>query len=145
MTTRDWAPQAKTLFERFAARHALTYKINTDEPFDMLWTFPEQHKLSMPLVLGLGNGDELSLGVSDFWSYFFPFEETADEFESILDAWVTGEARVVISGPRSRLLQVRERANWRTVYRANPRLLPFKWKHHRSVMNLPITPSKAAS
>jgi len=104
---------------------------------EVCWTFPEQAKLSLPLTLGLQNCDELNFGVSDFWSYFFPFEAVADKFERILDAWVVGDARVATTGLRSRLLQVREGNRWRTVYGAGGCLFPFRSTPFGFVFNEP--------
>jgi hypothetical protein len=137
MARRDYTAEAEALFGRFAERHGLTYDVETGVPMEVCWTFPVQPKLSMPLTLGLQNCDELNFGVSDFWSYFFPFQNVANEFERILDAWVAGEARVAITGVRSRLLQVREGARWKTVYGANGCLFPFRWKPFRLVRNEP--------
>ena len=90
MARRDYTAEAEALFGRFAERHGLSYDVETGVPMEVCWTFPVQPKLSMPLTLGLQNCDELNFGVSDFWSYFFPFQNVADEFERILDAWVAG-------------------------------------------------------
>lgn len=144
MERRDYTTEAEALFRRFAERHGLTYEVETGVPMEVCWTFPEQPKLSMPLTLGLQNCDELNFGVSDFWSYFFPFEREADEFERILDAWVGGEARVAVTGFRSRLLQVRDGARWKTVYGANGCLFPFRWTPFRFVTNEPEERSATA-
>ena len=125
------------MFQRFADRHGLTYEVETGVPMEVCWTFPKQPKLSLPLTLGLQNGDELNFGVSDFWSYFFPFDTVADKFEGILDAWIAGEARVAVTGFRSRLLQVREGSRWKIVYGANGCLFPFRWSPFRFVTNEP--------
>jgi len=137
MERRDYTTEAEELFRRFAERHTLTYQIETGVPMEVCWTFPEQPKLSIPLTLGLQNCDELNFGVSDFWSYFFPFETVSDEFERILDAWVAGNARVATTGFRSRLLQVREGTRWKTVYGANGCLFPFRWTPFGFVTNEP--------
>jgi hypothetical protein len=118
VATPDHTREAEVLFARFAERHGLAYRVETDAPIEVCWTFPAQDKLSLPVTLGLQNGDELNLGVSDFWSYFFPFEKVAVEFERIMDAWVEGDARIVLKGRKSRLLQLREPDGWRSVYRA---------------------------
>lgn len=144
MERRDYTAEAEALFQRFAERHGLTYDVETGVPMEVCWTFPEQQKLSMPLTLGLQNCDELNFGVSDFWSYFFPFERVADEFERVLDAWVAGDARVAHTGFRSRLLQVRDGARWKTVYGANGCLFPFRWTPFRFVMNEPEERAEAA-
>jgi hypothetical protein len=126
MGRQDYTAEAEALFRRFAERHGLTYDVEADVPTEVCWTFPEQAKLSLPLTLGLQNCDELNFGVSDFWSYFFPFESVAEKFESILDAWVAGDARVAIMLGRGRLLQVREGDHWKAVYGANGCLFPFR-------------------
>lgn len=91
MSRADHTAEAEALFRRFAERHGLAYEAETGVPTEVCWTFPEQPKLSMPLTLGLQNCDELNFGVSDFWSYFFPFEDVAEEFERAIDAWVMRE------------------------------------------------------
>lgn len=63
----DWyIEQATALFTRFAERHRLTYEVEPDAPIEVLWTFPRQDGLSMPVTLGLQNIDELNFGVADF-------------------------------------------------------------------------------
>ena len=42
-----------------------------------------------------------------------------------------------MTGFRSRLLQVRDGAGWKTVYGANGCLFPFRWTPFRVVMNEP--------
>jgi hypothetical protein len=126
MDERDYTCEAEALFNRFANKHGLIYEVETGVPMDVCWKFPAQPKLSMPLTLGLQNSDELNFGVWDLWSYFFPFEKVSQNFERILDAWVAGDARVLVLRGRARLLQVRERENWKTVYRADGVLFLFR-------------------
>lgn len=133
----DYTAQAEALFERFAERHGLTFRVNTDVPMELCWTFPEQPKLSLPITLGLQNGDELNFGVSDFWSYFFPFDLVAERFEGILDAWVAGDARVAIMHGPGRLLQVRHGEQWKSAYGANGCLFPFRRWPRGFVRNCP--------
>ncbi|WP_294123393.1 hypothetical protein [Sphingomonas sp.] len=133
---QDYTAEAEALFKRFAERHGLHYEVE-DAPMEACWTFPQQPKLSMPVTLGLQNGDELNFGVSDFWSYFFPFENVAERFEHAIDAWVTGDARIAVTGRHSRLLQVREGNRWRSIYGANGCLFPFRWTPLRYEMNEP--------
>lgn len=142
MDRRDYTVEAEALFQRFAERHGLTYDVETGVPMEVCWTFPSQAKLSLPLTLGLQNCDELSFGVSDFWSYFFPFETVADKFECILDAWVVGDARVAKTGLHSRLLQVRESNRWKTVYGAGGCLFPFRGHPFGFVFNEPTRPDR---
>ena len=137
MGERDYTTEAEAIFARFAARHGLKHEVETGVPMEVCWIFPEQSKLSMPITLGLQNCDELNFGVSDFWSYFFPFEYVAEKFERILEAWVVGDARIAITGFRSRLLQVRDGNRWRTVYGASGCLFPFRWTPFGFVTNEP--------
>jgi hypothetical protein len=137
MSRIDYTVEAEAMFRRFVERHGLAYEGERGVPMEVCWTLPEQPKLSMPLTIGLQNCDELNFGVSDFWSYFFPFQDVAEEFERILDAWVAGDARVAITGRRSRLLQVRDGARWKTVYGANGCLFPLRRKPSRFVRNEP--------
>lgn len=137
MSTKDYTQEAEALFRRFAERHDLIYEVETDAPIEVLWIFPQQDKLSHALTLGLQNGDELNFGVSDFWSYFFPFDRVAGDFECYLDAWVEGSARIAITGRRSRLLQVREGDDWRSVYGAGGCLFPFRKRPRGFVQNMP--------
>jgi hypothetical protein len=135
MADGDFTMEAEALFQRFAERHGLRYNVQPDAPIEVLWDFPEQPKLSLPLSLGLQNGDELNFGVADFWSYFFPFPTVAEHFENILDAWVEGSARVGITGRYSRILQVRKDDVWETVYRAGGCIWPFRGKPRAFITN----------
>jgi hypothetical protein len=128
----DYTQEAEALFARFADRHGLNHEVDADVPMEVCWTFPVQEKLTHPITLGLQNGDELNFGVSDFWSFFFPFETVSGRFESILDAWVIGEARVAVTGPFGRVLQLLEGDRWTSVYRAN-RMLPI-WRTPKRVI-----------
>lgn len=125
---KDYTVEAETLFSRFARDHGFTYEIAANVPMEVCWTFPAQDGLYHPITLGLQNSDELNFGVSDFWSYFFPFDDVADQFEHVIKAWVSGDARVAITSSRSRLLQVRNGAKWKTVYGANGCLFSFRWR-----------------
>ena len=136
MAQRDYTKEADALFKRFANRHELQYSVTPDAPIEVMWEFPEQPKLSLPIILGLQNLDELNFGVSDFWSYFFPFPDVAEHFESILDAWVKGEARMGTTGRHSRILQVRKDELWETVYSAGGCLYPFQRKPRNFISNI---------
>ena len=113
--------EATALFSRSARRHGLDH-LEIDAPVEVLWEFPIQKGLSLPLTLGLQNNDELNFGVPAFWSSFFPFPRVAEEFESCLDAWLTGRARIVRRRRFARIasssiLEVRNGTEWNTVYR----------------------------
>lgn len=138
MSECDYTNEATKLFTRFAERHDLCYDMDTEAPIELLWTFPVQEGLTFPITLGLQNGDEINFGVSDFWSYFFPFEDTAQQVERVLDAWMIGEARIAITGPWGRVLQLWDHGRWTTVYRAN-RYLPLWRKPKRTLENMPLS------
>lgn len=135
MPRRDHTPDAEALFTRFAERHGLTYAVQTGAPVEVMWLFPRQDGLSLPITLGLQNGDELNFGVADFWSHIFPFDAVADGFETLLDAWVTGDARIQVLRGHHRRLQRRNGDGWETVYRANPPLLPFSQRVRDVIVN----------
>ena len=128
---------AKALFLRFARRHGLSYDIVGNEPMEILWAFPAQDKLALPITIGLQNRDALNFGVSDFWSHFYPFEAAAGPFESLLDSWVVGDARIAVTGPMGRVLQLWGEGRWTSIYRAN-RFLPFSGKPKRTIENRPV-------
>lgn len=132
---KDFTEEAEELFRRFADRHGFHYEIERDVPMEVCWIFPAQDGLSLPITLGLQNSDELNFGVSDFWSYFFPLTDVADQFESIINAWVSGDARVAVTGIRSRLLQIRDGDKWKSVYGADGCLFPFKLRPFRFITN----------
>lgn len=137
MQHADYTAQAEALFQRFAARHDLIYEIETSAPVEVLWTFPAQPKLSLPLTLGLQNGDELNFGVASFWSYFFPFREVEVAFEAMLDRWVEGHARILVHGfLGGQTLEVWEDNYWRTRYRAD-RFFTFGRRPKAIVQNAP--------
>ena len=118
-THRDCTAEANALFHRFVERHGFTHEVDTAAPVEVLWHIPAQEGLSFPLTLGLQNWDELNFGVDDFWSYFFPFDAVASDFEQILDQWVSGNARVAVVGKRARTLQTRDGDDWKSVYWAD--------------------------
>ncbi len=128
MARENHTTDAEKMFQRFAARHGLTFEVDQNAPIEVCWRFPEQANLSLPITLGLQNCDELNFGVSDFWSYFFPYSKVEREFENILDAWIVGDARVAVTHGRGRFLQVRSGEDWQTVYGASGCLLPWSRK-----------------
>lgn len=133
----DCTEEALALFTRFAERHGLYYEVEHGAPVEVVWNFPAQNGVALPFVLALQNGDELNFGVSDFWSSFFPFEKAADQFENALDAWIVGEARIAVTGPWGRVLQVWDNGRWRSVYGAN-RVLPVWRAPRRTIENRPL-------
>jgi hypothetical protein len=96
--------------------------------------FPAQPGLRQKVILGLQNGDELNFGVDQFWSAMFPYPEKFMEFNRILDAWMEGDARILIyRWCRGMELQLRSDERWQTVYRANG--YPFRGRVIRIVHN----------
>lgn len=112
MTRKSFEEEARSLFERFATKHALDYQVDTEAPIEVLWYFPVQPKLSHSVTLGLQNCDELNFGVDDFWSYMFPFSEVEEQFWMILDAWVDGRARIAKTWLRGRKLELWDGSSW---------------------------------
>ncbi len=115
---RDHTAQATELFQRFAERNGLVHRVSAEAPVEVCWIFPPQDNLSEEIYLALQNADELNFGVGSFWSYFFPFDEAVADFESLLDDWVAGRARVLEYAFGWRLLQRHEDGDWVTVYQA---------------------------
>ena len=130
----DYTEEAVALFARFVERHGLLYEVDESAPVEVLWNFPVQEKLTLPITLGLQNGDELNFGVSDFWSYFFPFPKVVARFEQAIDAWLVGDARVAVTGPWGRVLQIWQDDQWQFVYGAN-RILPVWRRPRRTIEN----------
>jgi hypothetical protein len=122
----NYTERAVELFDRFARRHGFRYEADTRAPVEVMWTLPAQAGLSLPIILGLQNEDELNFGVGDFWSYFFPFNDVVQRFEKYLDMWVSGDARIAITGRKGRVMQVRDGTRWKSVYGAGR--LPFVWR-----------------
>ena len=118
----DCTTKAERLFRELANRHNLRFEPDADAPVEVCWRFPVQPGLSTPITLALQNLDELNFGVGEFWSYFFPFDDIATKFEGFIDAWIDGDARVVMTGRSSGWLQIRDGATWKIVYSANPSL-----------------------
>jgi len=129
----DYSDEATTLFTRFAERHRLAYTVETDARIEVLWRFPIQNGLSLPITLGLQNIDELNFGVEQFWS-FFPIDGSAYTFERALDAWVAGDARIVRVAFGGRALQILDSGRWTTIYRANC-FLPVPRNPKRTITN----------
>jgi len=134
MQNANCTAKAEALFRDFAERHGFRFDVVPDVPMEVCWTFPIQSGLPLPITLGLQNLDELNFGVGDFWSYFFRFDDVAARFDEIIDAWVAGDARVAITGSRTRLLQLREGEVWKTTYGANG-LCPFGRRPRAFLMN----------
>jgi len=117
---KHYISEATELFSSFAKRHGLAYE-EKKAPVELLWEFPVQSKLTLPIILCLQNTDELSFGVEDFWSYFFPFPKVANEFTRAIDAWVEGRARIirnqrVINLLSSSVLETTNGTSWTAVY-----------------------------
>ncbi|MDO9412191.1 MAG: hypothetical protein Q7T81_06415 [Pseudolabrys sp.] len=119
----NYTDAAISLFTRFSERHDLVYKA-LDAPVEVMWEFPVQERLSLPLTLGLQNRDELNFGAPGFWSYFFPFPAVSENFERYLDAWALGQARIIHRPGRLRItststLEVLTDGKWLSVYSAS--------------------------
>ena len=119
---KHYIPEATALFKAFSERHGLTYT-QEEAPVEVLWKFPVQSKLSLPITLCLQNNDELNFGVGDFWSWQFPFPNVANEFTRIIDAWVECRARIIrkqrfINLLSATTLEIKNGDTWTAVYKA---------------------------
>jgi hypothetical protein len=114
---RDYSAEAEILFRCSADRYGLKADVDRSAPVEVLWRFPVQDRLSVPIVLALQNNDELNFGVEEFWSYFWPFPEKAAQFEEIVDAWVLAKARIVTRAFGEEL-QLWSHGRWTAVYGA---------------------------
>ena len=126
----DYMADAEALFRNFARRHSFAI-IKVEEPgFDLLMRVPQQPGLSFELTLALQNDDEINIGLEEFWSYFFPFEEQRHAVSDALDALATGECRLAIHQQLGRVvkrvLERRFHGHWRPIYRDYPGIrIPF--------------------
>jgi len=131
---RTFEREARELFLSFANRHGLAFEEDRESPVELALIFPAQPGLRQKVILGLQNGDELNFGVDQFWSAMFPYPEKFMEFNRILDAWMEGDARILIyRWCRGMELQLRSDERWQTVYRANG--FPFRGRVIRIVHN----------
>lgn len=133
--SHDFSQEAEALFKRWAERHNLHYDIRDEENVEVLWEFPQQTKLWLPVTLGLQDLNVLNFGVADFWSFIHPFETNATYFENLLDAWLSGNARVAVLRWGGRTLQMRDGSTWKTVYWANVWPLPILRKPKSFIVN----------
>lgn len=116
---RDYSADAERLFRDFAARHGLVIK-KVDEPnVELLMCVPVQKGLSFEITLGCQNGDELNIGVADFWSTFFPFENVKQTVETALDGLISGGCSILTTSQFGRQvrgeLQRKTQTGWETV------------------------------
>jgi hypothetical protein len=138
---KDYTTEAVELFARFADNHRLAYAV-LDAPVEVLWEFPVQDGLTLPVTLGLQNNDELNFGVPGFWSYFFPYPSVHTAFAETLDAWVVGRARIHNRGYwRGRVLEILTASGWTRIYTAH---MPIRWRHATKIIqNRPVDESRA--
>ncbi len=127
---KEYTAEAEALFRDFARRHSLTIEKAAPDNIELLMRVPRQRGLSFELTLGLQNGDQLNIGVGEFWSHFFPFEKVRPLVSSVLDGLVTGDCRLVTHTRRGRVikrvLEQRAHGTWRAIYTAYAAIdLPF--------------------
>jgi hypothetical protein len=137
----DYTRDAETLFSGFADRHRLAYSVDHKAPVEVLWCFPVQARLSLPIWLGLQNEDELNFGVGSFYTSLFPFPDVAEHFASILDAWIESRARVIRAGPRKLVLEAYEGGEWAPIYSYHT-LLPTFGRDPELLQNARADPSQ---
>jgi len=113
---------AEALILEICQRHGLKVERDESAPVELLFRIPVQEGLSVPIVAGLQNDDELNLSIGEFWSYFFPFEKVKDKFSEALDGFIRGECRVTeYRMPRNKkafkyILEKRTEDAWETLY-----------------------------
>jgi len=140
MTRTTYVEEARSLFWRFAERHELSFQVETDLPTMLFCEFHVQKRLRRPIILGLQNSDELNFDVGTFWSYFFPFPKVVKDFDLILDAWISGTARIVeFTRFSGQSLEIETNGHWTEVYRANG--WPFRGRRKAIYSNLGNPPT----
>lgn len=136
----DNAGDAEALFRDLARRHSLAIE-KVDEPnVELLMRVPPQPGLSFELTLGLHNGDELNIGIGEFWSEFFPYQNKRQLVSDALDALVAGDCRLAIhtqlGGVVKRVLEQRVNGVWQPIYTAFARIqIPFLRTRTSYVLN----------
>jgi len=76
-----------------------------DSPIEVMMDIPKQDGLGFTITLGLQNGDELNIGVDDFWSYFFPYRDCSEFFCKVLRILILGDAHLLYSKQFGRLVK----------------------------------------
>jgi len=124
---RDYAPEAETLFREIVATTGLTVDTQPNEFPELIWHAPAQSGLSVEMVFGLQNYDELNLGIGPFWSCMFPFEKVQHDFKRLALGFIAGTCRVAEWRRGSllykRTLEEPSGSRWRTAY--TEIILPF--------------------
>lgn len=112
---------AERLFTDFAKRHSLNIIKEDSDEMEVLFIVPIQDRISFELVLGLQNGDEINIGINEFWSYFFPFASVETHVARILNGLATGDIRMAtyrqLGRDISRDLEELTTGVWTRVYR----------------------------
>jgi hypothetical protein len=120
MTRKDFTAEAEALFREIIAETRLQYEPDTSAPVEVLWRLPIQEKLSVEMLFGLQNADELNLGIGPFWSHIFPFEKGQHDFRRLALGFIHGHCRVAewrrLGVLCKRVLEEPESHAWRTAY-----------------------------
>lgn len=116
----DYRPEAEALFKGIAERQGCRLERHSEAPVELLFSLigPDPNET---IKLGLQNGDELNLGIDDFWSCFFPFEEMKSVFRKTVQGWFTGQSRLVYRWRGKRLMKIELQVklkdqSWQRVY-----------------------------
>jgi hypothetical protein len=137
---RDFTIEAEALFHEIVAATGLTYQQDHEWP-ELIWKLPIQHGLSVPMMLGLQNDDELNLGIGDFWSYIFPFPKVQHDFRRLAIGFVEGRCRVSewrrMGVLYKRTLEEPDGLQWRRAYTEHlfPLPLPFGARQRTYIVN----------
>jgi len=125
---RDNSEAARALFADLLSVRGLAHERDDDAPVDVLWRIPVQPGLSVPMTFGLQNADELNLGIGQFWSYLFPFENAQADFRRLALGFIDGKCRVCEWRRRGvlykRTLEEPAGDAWRVAYTDFTRPLP---------------------
>lgn len=108
------------MFTAIAEEFGCSIETQLDESVEVLCTLRYSDNAD-EVTLGLQNGDELNLGVENFWSYFFPFEEVKGLFQKAVRGWFTGQTRLMYFYRGQRLLKIELQVklndgDWQRIY-----------------------------
>jgi len=86
----DNIESALKLYRTLASKHGLSFSEEANADGDVFLVFPKQNNLMFCMTLGLQNGDEANIGINDFWSYIFPYQDNTGFLEETIEGLVSG-------------------------------------------------------
>jgi hypothetical protein len=87
---RDNIHSASNLYRTLASKHELSFSEKLNADGDVFFVFPKQANLMFDMTLGLQNGDEANIGINDFWSYIFPYQDSVRFLQETIEGLVKG-------------------------------------------------------